>query len=169
MKKARFYYPKPVEFIDGVVFPDTDNIIINPKKTYGKRYTMVSVYNDENDSIRFGVATCCPEDKFKKAIGRKIALEKADSEPFLIIDNATKEMERTGLTFSELVMKCLKRHTLFLLTSDEKYNKYFKSETRVPLRNFKELINLEDAEEAIIQDQIDNIIFAMKGDGWFCT
>lgn len=32
MKKARFYYPKPVEFIDGAVFPDTDNIIINPKK-----------------------------------------------------------------------------------------------------------------------------------------
>ena len=154
MKKARFYYPKPVEFIDGVVFPDTDNIIINPKKTYGKRYTMVSVYNDENDSIRFGVATCCPEDKFEKAIGRKIALEKA-----------TEEMERTGLTFSELVMKCLKRHTLFLLTSDEKYNKYFKSDTRVPLRNFKELTNLEDAEEEIIQDQIDKIIFAMKGDG----
>jgi hypothetical protein len=31
------------------------------------------------------------------------------------------------------------------------------------------LTDLEDAEEEIIQDQVDSIIFAMKGDGWFCT
>ena len=55
MKKARFYYPKPIEFIDGAVFPDTDNIIINPKKTYGKRYTMVSVYNDENVVLKINL------------------------------------------------------------------------------------------------------------------
>lgn len=135
MKKARFYYPTPVLFVDGVIFPHVDDTIPLIKKNYGKRYTMVSVYNDEDDSIRFGVATCCPEDKFEKAIGRKIALEKAESDPFLIINNATKEMEETGLTFSALVMKCLKAHANFLLVSDKKYSKYFKSETAVILKD----------------------------------
>lgn len=159
MKKARFYYPAPVLFVDGVIFPYTNAIIPTPKKTHGKRYTMVSVYNDEDDSIRFGVATCCPEDKFEKAIGRKIALENAESNPFLIIDNATKEMEETGLTFSALVMRCLKLHANFLLASDKKYSKYFKSKTVATLQNLEESDDLEEVDKELIQGYVDNLVF----------
>lgn len=54
------------------------------------RVVVASIYNSEENSMSFGVALCSPKDTFKKAIGRKLAEDRARIKPNVKVTNIRK-------------------------------------------------------------------------------
>lgn len=85
-KVVKYYYSNPL--MKGVITsnPILDKFVIS-KVRQGKRYTIAAVYNDDDCTIKFGLATCQPCDNFCKRIGREIAERNALENPFYVIEN----------------------------------------------------------------------------------
>lgn len=83
---VKYYYSRPL-YIGNIINNPTneDNSIYNIKN--GKRYTIAAVYDDDDRTIKFGLATCMPADNFNKKVGRSIAYNRAIHSPFHVIKN----------------------------------------------------------------------------------
>lgn len=81
---TKYYYSSPILKATAFFNPIVNKYGIT-KESQGKRYTMAAVYDDEDKTIKFGLAICQPVDNFCKAIGRKIAEQNALNHPFHII------------------------------------------------------------------------------------
>ena len=64
-KYVKYYYSDPVHFGDLAYNPVLDKTVVS-KIRFGKRYTMAIVYDDDSQTIKFGLATCMPVDNFDK-------------------------------------------------------------------------------------------------------
>ena len=83
-KVVKYYYSSPVIKAAIAINPILNKTVIS-KVRQSKRYTMAAVYDDESHTIKFGLAVCQPVDNFCKAIGRRIAEQKAETSPFHVI------------------------------------------------------------------------------------
>lgn len=87
-KVVKYYYSSPVIKATITINPILNKTVIG-KVYQGRRYTIAAVFNDEDNTIKFGLATCQPTDNFCKATGRQIAEKNAIEKPFHIIENFT--------------------------------------------------------------------------------
>lgn len=85
-KVVKYYYSSPVIKATISINPILNKTVIG-KVYQGKRYTIAAVFNDEDKTIKFGLATCQPVDNFCKAVGREIAERNAIEKPFYIIED----------------------------------------------------------------------------------
>lgn len=121
MNVVKYYYTKPLSFGVCTINPYNDTPVIARVKN-GKRYTMAVVYDDAKSEIRFGLATCAPQDNFCKATGQAIATKNADEKPFFIIKGFTGRRN----DFADDVMRILinkeerlvKKNYPFMFNSD---------------------------------------------------
>ena len=93
MKTVKYYYSKPVHvrlipcMTDAQgrpLFIFRDESITKIVKTV-PRVTVASIYDPAENTMKFGVAICSPKDVFKKAIGRKLAEDRARIKPAVTI------------------------------------------------------------------------------------
>lgn len=111
-KVVKYYYSSPVIKATISTNPILNKTVIS-KVHQGKRYTIAAVYDDEDKTIKFGLATCQPVDNFCKAVGREIAEKNAIEKPFYTIedfngrrnDYADKVMQIMTETESKLVKR----------------------------------------------------------------
>ena len=89
MKTVKYYYSKPVHVRTIPVMTDAqgvplyifrDESISRVVRTV-PRVTVASIYDPIANTMVFGVAVCSPKDVFKKAIGRKLAEDRARIKP----------------------------------------------------------------------------------------
>lgn len=85
-KVVKYYYSSPVVTATIAINPILNETVIS-KIHQSKRYTMAAVYDDESQTIKFGLAICQPIDNFCKATGRQIAEHRAETNPFYVINN----------------------------------------------------------------------------------
>ena len=83
---VKYYYSKPL-YIGNIMNNPTndDTSIFNIRN--GKRYTIAAVYDDDDHTIKFGLAICMPKDNFNKKVGREIAYNRAITKPFHVIND----------------------------------------------------------------------------------
>lgn len=82
----KYYYSTPVYFADLANNPIAEKTVVSHIRQ-GKRYTMAMIYDDDSQTISFGLATCMPSDNFCKKVGREIAERNAIEKPFHVIKN----------------------------------------------------------------------------------
>lgn len=85
-KVVKYYYSSPVMKGTITINPILNKTVINQVRQ-GKRYTIAAVFDDEDKTIKFGLATCLPIDNFCKATGRAIAEKNAIEKPFHVIND----------------------------------------------------------------------------------
>lgn len=85
-KVVKYYYSSPVMKGTITINPILNKTVINQVRQ-GKRYTIAAVFDDEDKTIKFGLATCLPIDNFCKATGRVIAEKNAIEKPFHVIND----------------------------------------------------------------------------------
>ena len=90
MKKPKYYYSTPVTIKKSEVLSLNSGVIVgvSKKETYKcrmPRITICGIYDDETDTLSFGLAKCSPKDQFVKSIGREIAYERALNDPICIV------------------------------------------------------------------------------------
>ena len=83
---VKYYYSSPVYLADLANNPLMDKTVVSHIRQ-AKRFTMAMVYDDDSQTIKFGLSICMPNDNFNKKIGREIAERNAESYPFHIITN----------------------------------------------------------------------------------
>ena len=83
---VKYFYSSPVIKGTIAVNPILNKTVIS-NVHQSKRYTIAAVFDDENNTIKFGLATCQPVDNFCKATGRQIAERNAIEKPFYVIEN----------------------------------------------------------------------------------
>jgi hypothetical protein len=83
---VKYYYSSPVYLADLANNPLMDKTVVSHIRQ-AKRFTMAMVYDDDSQTIKFGLSICMPNDNFNKKIGREIAERIAESCPFHIITN----------------------------------------------------------------------------------
>ena len=90
MKKERFYYGDDVTLANlEVVLNNTGDIVASGAlKTKYKfpRVSICGVYDNENQTMTYGVALCSHKDVFKKNIGRELSRKRAYENPYRIVD-----------------------------------------------------------------------------------
>lgn len=112
-KTIKYYYTRPIDV--NVVFRNPIlNKTISFKVCRGRRYTIAVVYDDDDRTIKFGLATCNPSDNFCKKVGQNISIARAFTEPFSIIKNFNGRRN----DYADLVMKIIKNKELVLLKKD---------------------------------------------------
>ena len=85
METIKYYYTQPVYEYKGLC---VGGIPLSPGNfKRGKRYTFSIVFNDEDHTIKVGMAICNESDNFSKKIGRKISTERARNNPIYVIEN----------------------------------------------------------------------------------
>lgn len=87
-KVVKYYYSSPVHKATISINPILNKTVIS-NVCQGRRYTIAAVFDDEDRTIKFGLATCLPPDNFCKTTGRKIAERNAIEKPFHVIENFT--------------------------------------------------------------------------------
>lgn len=85
-KVVKYYYSSPVVKATIAINPILNKTVIG-KVYQGRRYTIAAVFDDEDKTIKFGLAICQPVDNFCKAVGREIAEKNAIENPFHVIEN----------------------------------------------------------------------------------
>ena len=83
MEVIKYYYTRPMKIYSGMVIGG--QCIPARKAKNCKRFTFAIVFDDESETIKFGMATCNENDNFSKKIGREISLQRAKSEPIHVI------------------------------------------------------------------------------------
>lgn len=112
-KVVKYYYSRPIYKATITMNPIVDKTVISNVRQ-SKRYTIAVVYDDEDRTIKFGLATCLPSDNFCKAIGRDIAQNNAIKNPFhTIIDFSGRRNK-----YADKVMDIVKKMELKLLKRD---------------------------------------------------
>lgn len=88
MKIVKYFYAKPtfVQNVNVIVDENGDPLCddLRDKCTTRKmlpRLTICGVYDSETKILKIGVARCSPKDLFVKEIGRKLAEERAETNP----------------------------------------------------------------------------------------
>lgn len=107
---VKYYYSKPLVFNTIVKHPTNGNDVKVASKQ-GRRYTIAIVYNYEERIISFGLAICQSIDNFNKKIGGNIALAKAISKPFKVIQNFNG---RRNDYADEVIKICIDKETEML-------------------------------------------------------
>lgn len=83
METVKYYYTRPIRLYTGLVIGG--ECIPARKVKQGKRFTFSVVFDDESETIKFGMATCNENDNFSKKIGRELSLNRAKNEPIHVI------------------------------------------------------------------------------------
>ena len=83
MEVIKYYYTRPMKVYSGVVIGGQCLPARKVKKC--KRFTFAVVFDDESETIKFGMATCSENDNFSKKIGRELSLQRARTEPIHVI------------------------------------------------------------------------------------
>lgn len=111
MKNVRFYYSPALR-------QATHSVLINPRTGevtatgYLKnpkdfpRLTICGVFDPEKGILSFGVACCSPQDQFVKAIGRKIAEERARNNPskrIILMDDELSDVTELFVSHAALI------------------------------------------------------------------
>lgn len=91
MKTVKYYYSKAIHVRYVPCITDDQGEVVfllernvAPAKRL-PRVTVASVYDNEKNSMSFGVAICSPKDVFKKSEGRKLAYQRAIESPNCIV------------------------------------------------------------------------------------
>ena len=82
---VKYYYSTPIYFADIANTPTGKTAVGRLRQA--KRFTMAMVYDDDSQTIKFGLSVCMPNDNFNKKIGREIAERNAENCPFHVITN----------------------------------------------------------------------------------
>lgn len=89
MKKARFYYSEELTINSVEVLLKNESIVAVGKNfKYVRnfpRITICGIYDDENNTMSFGVARCSSRDSFVKAKGRELSQNRAETKPYKIV------------------------------------------------------------------------------------
>lgn len=83
----KYFYSRPIEGKILIKNPITEETHMWNSSKFFRRFTMCAVYDDESKTISFGVAICDETDQFNKRIGQSIAVRRAMSTPFYVIEN----------------------------------------------------------------------------------
>lgn len=92
MRTTKYYYSKPayVRYLRTFLNGQGDVLYIDDKADVKNvrlpRITVASVHDKDTNMMYFGVAVCNVKDVFKKAIGRKLAYDRAINSPELVVD-----------------------------------------------------------------------------------
>ena len=90
MKKERFYYGEDITLANlEVVLNQDRNIVATGKLSNASKFPRVSicgVYDDEEQTMTYGVALCSHKDIFNKSIGRELARERAYKNPYKVVN-----------------------------------------------------------------------------------
>ena len=86
MKIVKYYYAKPLFLQNANVLVDENNNPIQIRETRETRkslprLTICGIYDTETNILKIGVSRCSPKDLFVKEIGRKLAEERAETNP----------------------------------------------------------------------------------------
>lgn len=84
METVKYYYTRPLKLYTGLVIGE--ECIPAVKAKQGKRFTFAVVFDDESETIKFGMATCNENDNFSKKIGRELSLDRAKNKPIHVIN-----------------------------------------------------------------------------------
>ncbi len=88
MKKNRFYYGDDLSVADlEVVILNEQLVAVGNTKHRKKlpRVTICGIYDDEEQTMTFGVTKCSEKDIFIKSIGRELAIKRAEESPYRIV------------------------------------------------------------------------------------
>lgn len=97
MKSIRYFYGTEYKTALVPVLLDANNEIIttigNPvgNKKSTPRVTICSIYDDEKNTLSFGVSRCSKKDVFDKEIGKKLALQRAETKPIDVMTITDKK------------------------------------------------------------------------------
>lgn len=126
-KVVKFYYTRPLSFLEVAIVPIRETVAVPQQKTrMSEQYTIAAVYDEEAKTIKFGLATCVPTDHFVKKIGREIAEKRAETEPFFEV----KDFDGTFADFRHLVIEVGTNKEEELLY--RKYNRYMQAADENP-------------------------------------
>lgn len=89
MKKERFYYGEELIISNLEVLVDREKNIIGTGGISGRRsfprISICGIYDNEANTMSFGVARCSGNDTFVKAIGRNLSRKRAIEKPFRVV------------------------------------------------------------------------------------
>lgn len=123
MEKVKFYYSTPVHirtiniFTDAegnpMYIPDCKPLNVKPVP----RITVATIWNTEDNTMRFGVSVCSPKDTFKKEIGRDLAYNRAkdSAEISIKLTKRNKIRDISKRYANELISQYLKKYVCFNL------------------------------------------------------
>lgn len=83
---VKYYYSEP-NFAEKMVYNPYANVISVIESKPLRRYTMAVVYDEDDSTIKFGLAICMPNDNFCKKVGQEIAKRNAMEKPFYTIND----------------------------------------------------------------------------------
>lgn len=118
MKKVKYYYSAPAHLVTlPALTDDNGNVLyvydkISAKVKRFPRITVASVYDPDNNVMKFGAAVCSPRDLFVKKIGRDLAEERANNNPEITITgiNRKKIREASKKYANDLIEKYLAKY-----------------------------------------------------------
>lgn len=96
MKSIRYFYGTEYKVAMVPVLLDANNEVITTigdpvgKKKSTPRVTICSIYDDEKNTLSFGVSRCSTKDIFNKEIGKKLALNRAENSPIDVMTITNK-------------------------------------------------------------------------------
>lgn len=126
-KVVKFYYTRPLSFLQVAVIPIRETVAVPVQKTcLSERHTIAAVYDEEAKTIKFGLATCNPIDHFVKEVGRTLAQKRAEESPFFVVT----DFEGTFEDFRHLVIEVGTNKEEELLY--RKYNRYMQAADENP-------------------------------------
>lgn len=88
MKKSRFYYGDDLSIADLEVIILNEKFVASGNTKHRKklpRVTICGIYDDEEQTMAFGVTKCSEKDIFVKSIGRNLALKRAEESPYRVV------------------------------------------------------------------------------------
>jgi len=89
MKKERFYYGEELIVSNLEVLINKEKNIVGTGAVSGRkgfpRISICGIYDNETNTMSFGVARCSRNDTFVKAIGRDLSRKRAMENPFRVV------------------------------------------------------------------------------------
>ena len=111
MKTVKYYYSKAihVRYLPCVT-DDQGEVVGYVSKNFSParklpRITIASVYNNEDNTMSFGMAICSPKDTFKKSVGRELAYQRALTDPACTIkDLKPHQIRKASKKYANMMM-----------------------------------------------------------------
>jgi hypothetical protein len=89
MKKEKYYYGEDLRKVYMGVVVDSHNNIIQVNEKFGlitlPRVTICGIYDNEEQTLSFGVAKCAEGDEFNKKLGQRITYARALNKPYRVV------------------------------------------------------------------------------------
>lgn len=91
MKKEKYYYSKPAKRGCVDVVLDSQNNILEIGKQFWciqpiPRITICGIYDNEQNTMSYGVAKCNKYDEFNKKLGQEISYARAMMKPYKVVE-----------------------------------------------------------------------------------